>query len=63
MVHATYGTQIENIMQQGIKPGRTRTSRGRQHVHTACVDDIVYDDEESDAVASHIELHVIAVEE
>ena len=33
MFHATYGSQIESTMQQGIKPGRTHTPRGRQHVH------------------------------
>ena len=54
MFHATYETQIENIMQQGIKPGRTQTCRGRQHVHMACIDDIIYDDQESDAALTHV---------
>ena len=54
MFHATYGTQIENIIQQGIKPGRTHTPRGRQHVHMACVEDIIYDDQESDAALTHV---------
>ena len=54
MFHATYGTQIENIMQQGIKPGRTHPLGGRQHVHMACVNDIVYDDQESDAALAHV---------
>ena len=52
MFHATYGTQIEKIMQQGIKPGRTSTPRGRQHVHMACIDG--YDDQESDAALAHV---------
>ena len=49
-----HGTQIENIMQQGIQPGRTHTSRGRQHVHMARVHDIIYDDQESDAALTHV---------
>ena len=54
MFHATYGTQIKKITQQGIKPGRTSTPRGRQHVHMACIDDIIYDDQESDAALTHV---------
>ena len=41
-------------MQQGIKPGQTSTPRGRQHVHLACIDDIIYDDQESDAALTHV---------
>ena len=54
MFHATYGSQIKSITQQGIKPGRAHISRGRQHVHMACVDDIIYDDEESGAALTHV---------
>ena len=54
MCHATYGSQIESIMQQGVRPGRTHTLRGRQRVHMACVDDIIYNDEESGAALTHV---------
>ena len=54
LFHATYGTQIGNILQQGVKPGRTHTPRGRQHVHMARIDDIIYDDQESAAALTHV---------
>ena len=41
MFHASYGTQIE-------------TSCSKEHVHMARIDDIIYDDQESDAALTHV---------
>ena len=53
MHHATYGNQLGRIMSQGLKPGKSSTPRGRPHVHMACIDDVIFDDESCNAALTH----------
>ena len=54
MFHATYNDQIYNILEQGIKPGKSSTPRGRIQVHLASIDDVILDDEPSKAALTHV---------
>ena len=54
MFHATYGAQLESILDQGIRTGASSTPRGRIHVHPACIGDILVDDEQSEAALTHV---------
>ena len=46
---ATDNDQIYNILEQGIKPGKSST-----HVHLASIDDAILDDEPSKAALTHV---------
>ena len=48
--HVTYANQLEKIQQYGLMPGKESRSGGRQHVHLACIDDILYDDAPAEQV-------------
>ena len=42
--HATYADQLEKIQHHGLMPGKESRPGGGQHVHLACIDDVLYDD-------------------
>ena len=50
MFHASYGNQLFSIMEHGLKSGKSQSNpSGRMHVHMACIDDVILDDDESEA--------------
>ena len=50
MFHATYGENLINIMEHGLKSGRPQSNpSGRVRIHMACIDDVILDDEASEA--------------
>ena len=55
MFHATYGNQLISIMENGLRLGKSQSNpSGRMHVHMACIDDVILDDDESEAVLTHV---------
>ena len=54
MFHATYNDQMYNILEEGIQPGNSSTPRGRTHVHLASIDDVILDNEPSEAALTHV---------
>ena len=55
MFHATYGENLINIMEHGLKSGRSQSNpSGRVHTHMACIDDVILDDEASEAALTHV---------
>ena len=55
MFHATYGIQLLGILENGLRPGKSQSNpSGRMHVHMACVDDVILDDDESEAALAHV---------
>ena len=60
MFHATYGEHLINIMENGLKSGRLKSGRsqsnplGRAHIHMVCVDDVILDDDASEAALTHV---------
>ena len=53
--HATYRENMINIMEQGLKSGRSQSNpSGRVRIHMACVDDVILDDEASEAALTHV---------
>ena len=55
MSHATYGNQLLSIMENELKSGKSQSNpSGRMHVHMACVDDVILDDDESEAALTHV---------
>ena len=55
MFHATYGNQLYSIMEHGLKCGKSQSNpSGRLHVHMACIDDVILDDDESEAALTHV---------
>ena len=55
MFHATYGNQLYSIMEHGLKSGKSQSiPSGRMHVHMACVDDVILEDDESEAALTHV---------
>ena len=55
MFHATYGNQLFSIMEHGLKSGKSQSNpSGRTHVHMACIDDVILDDDESEAALTHV---------
>ena len=54
MLHATYGSQLRNIMEHGLKPGKAQANpSGRMHVHMARIDDVFLEDDESETALTH----------
>ena len=55
MFHATYGENLINIMEHGLKSGKSQSNpSGRVHIHMACIDDVILDDEASEAALTHV---------
>ena len=55
MFHATYGNQLLSIMENGLKSGKSQSNpSGSTHVHMACIDDVILDDDESEAALTHV---------
>ena len=55
MFHATYGSQLYSIMEHGLKSGKSQSNpSGRMHVHMACIDDVILEDDESEAALTHV---------
>ena len=55
MFHATYGNQLFSIMEHGLKSGKSQSNpSGRMHVHMACIDDVILDDDESEAALTRV---------
>ena len=55
MFHATYGNQLISIMENGLRPGKSQSNpTGRMHVYMACIDDVILDDDESEAALTHV---------
>ena len=55
MFHATYGKNLINIMEHGLKSGRSQSNpSGRAHIHMARIDDVILDDEASEAALTHV---------
>ena len=55
MFHATYGSQLYNIMEHGLKSGKVQSNpAGRMHVHMARIDDVILDDDESEAALTYV---------
>ena len=55
MFHATYGNQLLSIMENGLRSGKSQSNpSGRLHVHMACIDDVILDDDESEAALTHV---------
>ena len=55
MFHETYGSQLFSIMEHGLKSGKSQSNpSGRMHVHMACIDDVILDDDESEAALTHV---------
>ena len=55
MFHATYGNQLYSIMEHGLKSGKPQSNpSGRLRVHMACIDDVILDDDESEAALTHV---------
>ena len=55
MFHATYGNQLLSIVENGRKSGKSQSNpSGRMHVHIARIDDVILDDDESEAALTHV---------
>ena len=55
MFHATYGNQLLSIVENGLRSGKSQSNpSGRTHVHMACIDDVILDDNESEAALTHV---------
>ena len=55
MFHATYGNQLFSITEHGLKSGKSQSNpSGGMHVHMACIDDVILDDDEAEAVLTHV---------
>ena len=55
MFHATCGNQLLSIVENGLKSGKSQSNpSGRMHVHMACIDDVILDDDESEAALTHV---------
>ena len=55
MFHATYGNQLFSIMEHGLKSGKSQSNPlGRMHVHMARIDDVILDDDESEAALTQV---------
>ena len=55
MFHATYGENLINIMEHGLKSGRSRSNPSeRVRIHMARIDDVILDDEASEAALTHV---------
>ena len=55
MFHATYGNQLYSIMEHGLKSGKSQSNPSRRmHVHMACIDDVILEDDESEAALTHV---------
>ena len=53
--HATYGSQLLSIVENGLRSGKSQSNpSGRMHVHMACIDDVILDDDESEAALTHV---------
>ena len=54
MFHATYGDQLISIMENGLKSGKSQSNpSGRAHIHMACIDDVILDDDAPEAALTH----------
>ena len=55
MFHATYGELLISIMENGLKSGKSQSiPSGRVHIHMACIDDVILDDDASEAALAHV---------
>ena len=55
MFHATYGEHLISIMENGLKSGRSQSNpSGRVRIHMACIDDVILDDDASEAALTHV---------
>ena len=55
MFHTTYGNQLISIIENGLRSGKSQSNpSGRMHVHMACIDDVILDDDESEAALTHV---------
>ena len=55
MFHATYRSQLYSIMKQGLKSGKSQSNpSGRMHVHMACIDDVILEDDDSETAVTHV---------
>ena len=55
MLHATYGEQLISIIENGLKSGRSQSNpSGRAHIHMACIDDVILDDDASEAALTRV---------
>ena len=55
MFHATYGSQLYSIMEQGLKSGKSQSNpSGRMHVHMACIDDVILEDDDSETALTNV---------
>ena len=55
MFHATYGSQLLSIMENGLKSGKSQSNPSeRMRLHMACIDDVILDDDESEAALTHV---------
>ena len=55
MLHATYGNQLISMIENGLRSGKSQSNpSGRTHIHRACIDDVILDDDESQAALTHV---------
>ena len=55
MFHATHGQNLISIIENGLKSGRSQSNpSGRVHIHMACIDDVILDDDASEAALTHV---------
>ena len=55
MFHATYGDLLISTMENGLKSGKSGSNpSGRVHIHMACIDDVILDDDASEAALTHV---------
>ena len=55
MFHATCGNQLISIIENGLRSGKFQSNpSGRMHVHMACIDGVILDDDESEAALTHV---------
>ena len=55
MFHATYGENMINIMEHELKSGRPQSNPSKKvNIHMACIDDVILDDEASEAALTHV---------
>ena len=52
MFHATYGNQLISIIENGLRSGKSQSNP--LHVLMACIDDVILDDDESEAALTHV---------
>ena len=44
-----------NLWKHGLKSGKSQSNPlGRMHVHMACIDDVILEDDESEAALTHV---------